>query len=79
MTKKQKKKVNKKLIPIMKRLVKLENFFDADDTTDFSKKEIKSIKKDLNELIDIYAWTKKKGILYDVGNLVDDELKKVLN
>lgn len=72
MTKKQKKRVNKKIIPVIKRVVKSGNFFDADDTTNFSKKEIKSIKKDIVKLIDEYAWVKKKGIMDEVSDLVAD-------
>lgn len=72
MTKKQKKRVNKKLIPVAKRVIKSANFFDPDDTTNFSKKEIKRIEKDIIKLLDEYAWVKKKGIMDDVSDLVAD-------
>lgn len=77
MTKKQKKRVNEKIIPVMKHLAKFEKFFDDEDTTDFSKKDVKSIKKDMCELIDEYVWARKKGILDDVCELVSEKVDKV--
>lgn len=77
MTKKQKKRVNKKIIPVMKHLAKIEKFFDDKDTTDFSKKDVKSIKKDMCELIDEYVWARKKGILDEVCELVSENVEKV--
>lgn len=77
MTKKQKKRVNEKIIPVMKHMIKFEKFFDDQDTTDFSKKEVKSIKKDMCELIDQYVWARKKGILDEVCELVSEKVDKV--
>ena len=79
MTKKQKKRVNEKIIPVMKQLAKFEKFFDDEDTTDFSKKDVKSIKKDMCELIDEYVWARKKGILDEVCELVSEKVDKVDN